>query len=55
MGSVRAKARHPSRVINRQFGHMEARYRGPAKHGSHLVTLFAPQNLWMAARTLLAG
>jgi IS5 family transposase len=34
---------------------VKARYRGLAKNGSHLVTLFALSNLWMARRTLLAG
>jgi IS5 family transposase len=53
--SVRAKVEHPFRVIKQQFGHMKARYRGLAKNGSHLVTLFALSNLWMARRTLLAG
>ena len=53
--SVRAKAGHPFRVIKRQFGHVNARYRGLAKNGSQLVTLFALSTLWMALRTLLAG
>ena len=53
--SVRAKFEHPFRVIKRQFGQVKARYRGPAKNGSQLVTLFALSNLWMARRTLLAG
>jgi len=53
--SVRAKVEHPFRVIKQQFGHMKARYRGLAKNGSHLVTLFALSNLWMARGTLLAG
>ena len=54
-GSVRAKVEHPFRVIKWQFSHVTARYRGLAKNGSHLVTLFAFSNLWMARRTLLAG
>ena len=45
---------HPFRVIKRQFGHVKARYRGLAKNGSQLVTLFALSNLWLARRTLLA-
>ena len=53
--SVRKEAGHPFRVISRQVGHVKARYRGLAKNGSHLVTLFALSNLWMARRTLLAG
>ncbi len=53
--SFRARVEHPIRVIKRQFGHMEARYRGLAKNGSRLVTRFALANLWMARRTLVAG
>ena len=53
--SVRATVEHPFRVIKRQFGHMKALYRGMAKNGAQLVTLFALSNLWMARRTLLAG
>ena len=53
--SVRAKVGHPFRVIKRQFGPVKARYRGLAKNGSQLVTLFALSTLWMARRTLLAG
>lgn len=53
--SVRAKVEHPFRVVKRQFGHVKARYRGLAKNGAHLVTLFALSNLWMARRALLAG
>ncbi len=52
---VRAKVEQPFRVIKRQFGHVKARYRGLAKNGSHLVTLFALSNLWMARNTLQAG
>ena len=53
--SVRAKVEHPFRVIDRQFGHVKARYRGPAKNWSQLLALFALSNVWMARRTLLAG
>ena len=49
--SVRARVEHPFRVIKRQFGHMEARYRGLAKNGSHLVARFAPGDTVRAWQT----
>jgi IS5 family transposase len=52
--SVRAKVEHPFRVIKRQFGLMKVRFRGLAKNTTHLITLFALSNLWMARRRLLA-
>ena len=52
--SVRAKVEHPFRVIKRQFGLMKVRFRGLAKNTSHVVTLFALSNLWMARRQLMA-
>jgi transposase, IS5 family len=51
---VRAKVEHPFRVIKRQFGHQKVRYRGLAKNTAQLFALFAPSNLWMARRRLLA-
>ena len=51
--SIRAKVEHPFRVIKRQFGYMKVRYRGLAKNGAQVTTLFALANLWMARRTLL--
>jgi transposase, IS5 family len=52
--SVRAKVEHPFRVIKRQFGLMKVRFRGLAKNTAHVVTLFAPSNLWMARKKLMA-
>jgi IS5 family transposase len=52
--SIRARVEHPFRVIKRQFGLMKVRFRGLAKNTSHLVTLFALSNLWMARKRLLA-
>ena len=51
---VRAKVEHPFRVIKRQFGYVETRFRGLAKNTAQLVTLFALSNLWMARRHLIA-
>jgi IS5 family transposase len=52
--SIRAAVEHPFRVVKRQFGHMKARYRGLAKNGAQIVTLFALANLWIARKHLLA-
>ena len=52
--SIRAAVEHPLRVIKRQFGHVKARYRGLAKNGAQVLTLFALSNLWMARPHLLA-
>lgn len=51
--SVRAKVEHPFRVIKRQFGLAKVRFRGLQKNTSHLLTLFALSNLWMARHKLL--
>lgn len=52
--SIRAAVEHPFRVVKRQFGHVKARYRGLAKNGAQVMTLFALANLWMARKHLLA-
>jgi len=46
--SIRAKVEHPFRVLKRQFGYTKARYRGLAKNGAQVTTLFMLSNLWMA-------
>lgn len=51
--SIRAAVEHPFRVIKRQFGHLKARYRGLAKNGAQVLTLFALSNLWMSREYLL--
>ncbi|MGH8403494.1 MAG: IS5 family transposase, partial [Gammaproteobacteria bacterium] len=51
--SIRAAVEHPFRVIKRQFGHVKARYRGLAKNGAQVLTLFALSNLWMTRAYLL--
>jgi transposase, IS5 family len=51
---IRAKVEHPFRVLKRQFGYVKVRYRGLAKNGAQVVTLFALSNLWMARRKLMA-
>jgi IS5 family transposase len=51
--SIRAKVEHPFRVIKRQFGFLEVRYRGLAENTAQLVTLFALSNLWMVRTQLM--
>lgn len=52
--SMRAIVEHPFRVVKRQFGYTKVRYRGLAKNGAQVTTLFALANLWMARRFLLS-
>ncbi len=51
--SIHAAVEHPFRVIKRQFSHVKARYRGLAKNGAQVLTLFALSNLWMTRAHLL--
>jgi IS5 family transposase len=53
IAKVRAKVEYPFRVIERQFGHGKARYRGLAKNRAQLFTLFALANLFLARRKLV--
>ena len=51
---IRAAVEHPFRVVKRQFGFVKVRYRGLAKNGAQVTTLFALANLWMARKRILA-
>ncbi|MCP9456636.1 MAG: transposase, partial [Nitrospira sp.] len=51
--NIRAKVEHPFRVIKRQFGYLETRYRGLSKNGAQIVTLFALANLFLARQRLM--
>lgn len=51
--SIRAAVEHPFRVLKRQFVFMKVRYKGLAKNGAQVTTLFVLVNLWMVRRTLL--
>ena len=51
---IRARGEHPFRVVKCQFKMVKARFRGLAKNGAHMITLFALSNLWMARKKLLA-
>ncbi|MFP3926554.1 transposase [Pseudomonas sp. W5-36] len=44
---------HPFRVIKRQFGYVNVRYRGLAKNTAQVLTLFALSNLCMKRKQLL--
>ena len=53
--SIRAVVEHPFRVLKRQFGYIKVRYKGLAKNGAQVTTLFALVNLWMARKAVLQG
>ena len=48
--SARAKVEQRFRVIMRQFGLTNVRFRGLARNTAHVITLFALSNPWMARR-----
>lgn len=50
---IRAKVKHPFRVIKRQFDLVKDRYKGLAKNAALIATLFALSNLWMARHPLM--
>ena len=52
---IRARGEHAFRVLKCQFGYRRTRYRGLAKNGAQLTTLFALTNLYMLRRYLLAA
>ena len=51
LAGLRSAVEHPFRVLKRQFGFGQVRYRGLFKNEQHLFTQFALVNLYMA-RTL---
>ena len=52
--AVRAFVEHPFHIVKNLFGHRKTRYRGLAKNGHQLHTLFALANLVIAARPVAA-
>jgi hypothetical protein len=46
---------HSFRVIKRQFGYTQVRYRGPAKNAAQVLMLFALSNLWMKRKQFFAA
>ena len=47
-GKMCAKVEHVFRVVKCQFGYRKVRYRGIAKNGAHVFSLFALANLYLA-------
>ena len=52
---IRARGEHAFRVLKCQFGYRKARYRGIAKNGAQITTLFALANLYLLRRRRLAA
>ncbi len=52
--SVRAFVEHPFRIVKCLFGHRKVRYRGLAKNGHQLYTLFGLANVVIGARRATA-
>jgi transposase, IS5 family len=48
--AVRAFVEHPFHIVQNLFHHRKTRYRGPAKNGHQLDTLFGLANVLIAAR-----
>jgi IS5 family transposase len=53
LAHIRAKSKHPFRVIKPQFGFQKTRLRGMLKNGSKVNVLAALSNLFMARHLLL--
>jgi IS5 family transposase len=54
-GKIRAKVEHIFRVVKCQFGYRKVRYRGIAKNGAQMLSLFALANLYLARRRLASA
>ena len=54
-GKVRAKVEHVFRVLKCQFGYRKVRYRGIAKNGAQVFTLFALANLYLVRGRLASA
>ena len=50
--SVRAFVEHPFHIVKNLFGHRKVRYRGLARNGHQLYTLFGLVNVMIGGRTL---
>ena len=53
--SVRAFVEHPFHIVKHLFGHRKVRYRGLAKNGHQLYTLFGLANVVLGGRTVAAA
>ena len=54
MSSIRSRVEHVFRVMKRQFGYTQVRYRGLAKNAAQVFTLIALTNLYLKRRQLMA-
>src|SRR5436189_3022181 len=54
-GRVRAKVEHVFRVVKCQFGYRKVRYRGIAKNGAQVFSLFALANLYLVRGRLASA
>jgi IS5 family transposase len=54
LAPLRAAVEHPFRIVKRQFGYTQVRYRGLFKNGQQLYLLFALGNLYQAREALMA-
>ncbi|NOS72000.1 MAG: transposase, partial [Verrucomicrobia bacterium] len=52
--SVRAFVEHPFHIVKNLFRHRKVRYRGLAKNGHQLYTLFGLANVVIGSRTATA-
>ena len=52
--SIRSRVEHVFRVLKRQFGYAQGRYRGLAKNAAQVFTLIALTNLYLKRRQLMA-
>jgi transposase, IS5 family len=50
---IRARVEHPFHIVKNLFGHKKVSYRGLAKNGARMYSLFALANLVIAKRPLL--
>ena len=48
LSSIRARVEHVFRVMKRQFGYQQVRYRGLEKNAAQIFTLIGLGNLYMA-------
>jgi IS5 family transposase len=52
LAALRSAVEHPFRVLKRQFGYTEVRYRGLFKNEQHLFSQFALVNLYLARHVI---
>lgn len=54
LASLRAKVEHPFRIVKRQFGYTQVRYRGLFKNAQQLYLMFALGNLYHVREALMS-